>query len=93
MCLGPCSADVGARIDPAAWLMPSVMRLFGALGGIDDAELRATFNGGIGMVIVVAPEAVGTALAALPEALVIGAVQSLADLGSRYVEDAGRFSA
>ena len=85
-------AGVGARLDPAAWPMPSVMRLFGALGGIDDAELRATFNGGIGMVIVVAPEAVDAALAALPEALVIGAVQSTADLGGRYLEEPGRFS-
>ena len=34
--------------------MPSVMRLFGALGGLDDDELRATFNGGLGMVVVVA---------------------------------------
>ena len=33
--------------------MPSVMRLFGALGGLlDDEEVRATFNGGLGMVIV-----------------------------------------
>ena len=32
------------------WAMPSVMRLFGALGGLDDEELRATFNGGLGMV-------------------------------------------
>ena len=43
---------------PARWAMPSVMRLFGALGGLDDAELRATFNGGLGMVAVVPPAAV-----------------------------------
>ena len=40
------------------WPMPSVMHLFGALGGLEDAELRATFNGGIGMVVVVARDAV-----------------------------------
>jgi hypothetical protein len=45
------------------------------------------------MVLVVAPEALDTALEALPEALVIGAVEAVADLGARYVEDAGRFSA
>ena len=44
--------------------MPSVMRLFGALGGLDDLELRATFNGGIGMIVVVAPEAVPAAIEA-----------------------------
>ena len=87
------SAGVGARVDPLTWPMPSTMRLFGALGGVDEVELRATFNGGIGMVLVVAPEALDTALEALPEALVIGAVEAVADLGARYVEDAGRFSA
>ena len=46
---------LGARLDPARWPMPSVMRLFGALGGLDDVELRATFNGGLGMVVVVRP--------------------------------------
>ena len=44
---------LGARLDPSAWPMPSVMRLLGALGGIEDDELRATFNGGLGMVVVV----------------------------------------
>jgi phosphoribosylaminoimidazole (AIR) synthetase len=66
--------------------MPSVMRLMGALGGIDDIELRATFNGGIGMVLVVAPDAVEVAVAALPEAIVIGTVARVAELGARYVE-------
>ena len=46
--------------------MPSVMRLFGALGGIEDDELRATFNGGLGMIVVVAPDAVGSAIATPP---------------------------
>ena len=78
--------DIGARVDPARWPMPSVMRLLGALGGIDDEELRATFNGGIGMVLVVAPEAVEAAAAALPEAIVIGSVAPVTELGARYVE-------
>ena len=29
------------------------MRLLGAIGGLEDDELRATFNGGLGMVVVV----------------------------------------
>ena len=66
--------------------MPSVMRLLGALGGIDDVELRATFNGGIGMVLVVAPEAVAAAVAALPDAIAIGIVAPVVDLAARYVE-------
>jgi phosphoribosylformylglycinamidine cyclo-ligase len=78
--------DLGARVDPGRWPMPSVMRLFGGLGGIDDVELRATFNGGIGMIVVVAPEAVEVAMGALPEAVAIGLVASAQELGSRYVE-------
>ena len=46
---------LGARLDTSAWPMPSVMRLLGELGGVADAELRATFNGGLGMVLVVPP--------------------------------------
>jgi phosphoribosylaminoimidazole (AIR) synthetase len=68
--------------------MPSVMRLLGALGGIDDVELRATFNGGIGMVLVVAPEAVEAAVAALPDAIAIGVLAPVAELGARYLEAA-----
>jgi phosphoribosylformylglycinamidine cyclo-ligase len=79
-------AGLGARLDPARWPMPSVMRLLGALGGIDDVELRATFNGGIGMVLVVAPEAVEVAELALPEAVAIGIVAPVDELGGRYAE-------
>jgi phosphoribosylformylglycinamidine cyclo-ligase len=78
--------ELGARVDPERWPMPSVMRLLGALGGIGDVELRATFNGGIGMVLVVAPEAVEVAAAALPEAIAIGLVARAGELGGRYVE-------
>jgi len=71
--------------------MPSVMRLFGALGGLDDEELRATFNGGIGMVMVVPPGAVPAAEASLagqgiPAAVVGEVVDAAAVGGARYVE-------
>jgi phosphoribosylformylglycinamidine cyclo-ligase len=78
--------ELGARLDPWRWPLPSIMGLMGALGGIEDAELRATFNGGLGMVVVVAPEAVSALEAALPDALLVGEVASAADLGARYVE-------
>jgi phosphoribosylformylglycinamidine cyclo-ligase len=82
---------LAARLDPARWPMPSVMRLFGALGGLDDTELRATFNGGLGMVIALPGEAVTTATAAITsfgvEAVVVGEVTtSDAVGGARYVE-------
>lgn len=78
---------LGARVDPASWPMPSVMQLLGALGGIADPELRATFNGGIGMIVVVAPEAVALAMSELPDAIVIGVVEPADLLGGRYVEE------
>ena len=83
--------SLSARLDPARWVMPSVMRLFGALGGLDDEELRATFNGGLGMVVVVSPAGVPAALEALAAydvtAAVVGEVVEVADVGgARYVE-------
>jgi len=80
---------LGARVDPARWTMPSVIRLLGALGGIDDVELRATFNGGIGMILVVPPEAAEAAARALPGAVAIGIVAPVDELGARYVEASG----
>ena len=85
---------MAAGLDPSTWRMPSIIRLFGALGGLDDAELRATFNGGLGMIAVVAPDAVATAQSALASAgiraPVVGVVLDDADLdapdGARYVE-------
>jgi phosphoribosylformylglycinamidine cyclo-ligase len=84
-------AGLAARLDPERWPMPSVMRLFGALGGLEDDELRATFNGGLGMVVVVAPEAVEVTIARLAsEGIVawhVGEVVPAAPLGGRrYVE-------
>ncbi|MEP6637830.1 MAG: AIR synthase-related protein, partial [Chloroflexota bacterium] len=81
-----------ARLDPGRWTMPSVMRLFGALGGMDDAELRATFNGGLGMVAIVPPDAVPAALKAFATegvpAMLAGEVIVTEPDGTRYLEGA-----
>jgi phosphoribosylformylglycinamidine cyclo-ligase len=82
---------LGARLDPSTWPMPSVMRLFGALGGLEEDELRATFNGGLGMVVVVGPAALGAALLALSVAGVpawrVGEVVATEEVeGRRYSE-------
>ncbi len=84
---------LAARVDPSAWPMPAEMRLLGALGGIDEVQVRATFNGGIGMVLVVPAAAAGPAveLAAARgvPAWVIGDVVEAGALGGRrYVEEA-----
>ena len=81
---------LAARVNPVAWPMPSIMRLVGALGGLSGAELRSTFNGGLGMVAVVPSNAVETALASLAEdglpAWPIGLVVAVDASGARYSE-------
>jgi len=85
--------DLGARLDPSRWRMPSVMHLFGALGGLADHELRSTFNGGLGMIAIVPPPDVAAATAAFAkhsiDACIVGEVVASASLdGARYVEGA-----
>jgi len=81
---------LGARVHPENWPMPSVMRLMGALGGLSDAELRSTFNGGLGMVCVVPAAAVEGAIAALAAdgltAWQVGEVVAIDAPGARYSE-------
>ena len=83
---------LAARLEPGRWALPSVMRLLGAIGGIGEPELRATFNGGLGMVLAVPPgAAVDAALAATAQhgmtGVVVGEVVPVAATGGRrYVE-------
>jgi phosphoribosylformylglycinamidine cyclo-ligase len=67
------------------------MRLMGALGGLDDQELRGTFNGGLGMILVVAPDAADAVIEHLTadgiKAAVVGDVVTADSLGgARYAE-------
>ncbi len=55
---------LAVELDPSTWEVPGVMRLI-ATAGVDDLEMRRTFNMGLGMVIVVPPADAETALAAL----------------------------
>ncbi|WGF86913.1 phosphoribosylformylglycinamidine cyclo-ligase [Marinivivus vitaminiproducens] len=62
--------DTIAVIDARSWPLPPLFAWLGRAGGIDRAELARTFNVGIGMVLVVAPDradAVAEALAGLGE--------------------------
>jgi phosphoribosylformylglycinamidine cyclo-ligase len=47
---------VGARIRRGAWEVPPLFRLIQRGGGVSDEEMYRTFNMGIGMVLVVAPQ-------------------------------------
>jgi len=47
---------LGAEVDLAAWALPPVFAWLRAAGGIAQAEMLRTFNCGIGMILVVAPD-------------------------------------
>jgi phosphoribosylformylglycinamidine cyclo-ligase len=48
--------SLGVVLDGAAWTAPPVFHWLRRQGGVEDAEMARTFNCGIGMVVVVAPE-------------------------------------
>jgi len=49
--------ELGAKIFSNSWEIPPVFNWLQEAGGIEDAEMRRTFNMGIGMVLVVTSEA------------------------------------
>jgi len=51
-----------ARFDWDAWALPPVFQWLAEVGGISEHELRRTFNCGVGMVLIVAPEHLSDAL-------------------------------
>jgi phosphoribosylformylglycinamidine cyclo-ligase len=59
---------MGAEIDLGAWPLPPVFGWLAETGGLAGAELLKTFNAGIGMVVVAAPDRAGAVEAALQAA-------------------------
>ena len=59
---------MAAKIDLSAWSLPPIFGWLTLEGGISEAEMLKTFNCGIGMVAVVAPEAVDEAKRVFEEA-------------------------
>jgi phosphoribosylformylglycinamidine cyclo-ligase len=55
---------LAVELDPTTWERPGVVKLI-ARAGLDEHELRRTFNCGIGMIVVVAPEHADAAVAAM----------------------------
>lgn len=45
------------RLDATRWPLPAVLRWLAEAGGLDGSTLARTFNGGLGMLLFVAPEA------------------------------------
>lgn len=58
---------LGAGIDLGAWDLPPVFGWLAHEGGLSEAELLKTFNCGIGMIAVVAPDRAGALSALLAE--------------------------
>jgi phosphoribosylformylglycinamidine cyclo-ligase len=50
-----------ARIAPSAWPVPPVFTAIQRAAAVDDAEMRRTFNMGVGFLLVVSPDHVGAA--------------------------------
>jgi phosphoribosylformylglycinamidine cyclo-ligase len=57
-----------ARIDRRAWPEPPIFAAIQRAAGVDDAEMRRTFNMGIGFVLIVTPEDAAAATARLEAA-------------------------
>ena len=54
-------AGTRARLDACAWQRPEIFRWIEDSAGLEDDELRRTFNCGIGMILCVAEEHVTAA--------------------------------
>jgi len=74
--------SLSARIDRTSWPQPPIFDWLQQAGSIEDDEMHRVFNCGIGMILVVAPENVEAALAALSAAgewaYLIGSVETRA---------------
>uniref|UniRef100_UPI00025585D7 AIR synthase-related protein n=1 Tax=Oceanicola sp. S124 TaxID=1042378 RepID=UPI00025585D7 len=78
---------LGAEIDLTSWDKPGVFQWLQAQGGIAEAEMLKTFNYGIGMVLVVAPDQADALSALLSEA-----GETVATLGHVTAEEGIRYT-
>ena len=58
-------ANLNARINKSSWVVPKIFRLIQYKGSIEDKEMYHTFNMGVGMVLIVEPQAVNNIIAQL----------------------------
>jgi phosphoribosylformylglycinamidine cyclo-ligase len=88
------ASGLGVVVHPDRWRVPDVMARIAVLADLDGPELRSTFNGGIGMALVVEPDAARSAIEILArrgrEAWVIGEIVPAEATGpTRYREAVG----
>ncbi|MGH7563323.1 MAG: phosphoribosylformylglycinamidine cyclo-ligase [Gemmatimonadota bacterium] len=65
---------LGARLDRSAWTVPPLFGYLAETGGVDEDEMYRVFNMGIGLCLVVSPEATESIM------------ESVAEAGDRAVE-------
>lgn len=65
-------AGMQAVIETDAWSIPPIFELLGCLGQVPRKEMYHTLNMGVGMVLIVSPEAAMHARRILPELLTVG---------------------
>jgi phosphoribosylformylglycinamidine cyclo-ligase len=65
---------LGVNISKAAWQVPPMFQWIQKAGGVSDAEMRRTFNMGVGLVVVVDKSQVDAARAVNPMLFTLGEV-------------------
>jgi len=65
---------LGVEISRGSWEIPAMYKWLQEAGNIAESEMMRTFNMGVGLVAVVAPDRVAAAQAADPELFVVGKV-------------------
>ncbi len=78
---------MGADIDLNAWDLPPVFGWLADQGGMAEAEMLKTFNAGIGMILVVKPDAVVTT-----KSLLVETGESVYDIGKITTGEGIRYS-
>ncbi len=69
---------LGVEVEAGSWPVPRIFTLIQQRGDVPDEEMVRTFNLGIGMTLVVRTDRLETVQAAVPEALPVGRVVSVA---------------
>jgi phosphoribosylformylglycinamidine cyclo-ligase len=75
--------ELAARLRRGSWPVQPIFRLIQERGNVAEDEMYRTFNMGLGMIVVCAPEEVEAVRAQVPEALVVGEV--IAQKGEKRV--------
>jgi len=60
--------ELAAAIEWSSWQRPTVFDWLAEQGNVEDAEMRRTFNNGVGMVVIVAADQADSAVAAMQAA-------------------------